>query len=262
MIADIFVTIKNRGSLARESLKSLFENTDKSQYRLTVVRDGNFLNTSFVLRDEGFVDNVDYVLTSNENEGLGPSINRALAHIDTINKWYSDERAGEPEMVAPFVVYCQDDLLYTPGWLEKLSKFYLLFEQQHKLGFASGLECVEHKKTTTLPNGMVLKNWIRAAQMFARREYWMSMWPIPRFDPETGRVRAKPNDGIGSGVDWHFIRNHENSVDKTNKTCLVIPGLVKHLGYNDSTWLKRELPESDADKEFIREYIGRYRDDV
>ena len=80
-----------------------------------------------------------------------------------------------------------------------------------------------------------------------------SMWPIPRFDPETQRERAKPNDGIGSGVDWHFIRNAENSVCKTGKTCLVVPGLIQHNGFDQSTWLKRELPESDEDKRKIEE---------
>ena len=88
--------------------------------------------------------------------------------------------------------------------------------------------------------------------MFARRSYWMSMFPIPRFDPETGQVRAKPNDGLGSGVDWHVIRNHQNSICKTGRTCLVLPGLLQHMGFNKSTWLNRELPESELDKAIIR----------
>jgi hypothetical protein len=95
---------------------------------------------------------------------------------------------------------------------------------------------------------MILKDWIRAANIFGRHDYWMSMYPISRIDPETGRERAKPNDGMGSGVDWWFIRNHPNSVCKTGRTNLVIPGLLQHMGYDKSTWLQRELPESDADK--------------
>lgn len=74
------------------------------------------------------------------------------------------------------------------------------------------------------------------------------MWPISRIDPETGRERGKPNDGMGSSVDWWFIRNHKNSVCKTGRTNLVMPGLLVHIGYKDSTWLKRELPESEFDK--------------
>ena len=84
--------------------------------------------------------------------------------------------------------------------------------------------------------------------MMALHGYWMSMWPIPRIDAETGRERGRPNDGLGSGVDWHFVRVHENSVCKRGKTNLIIPGLVVHSGYKESTWLKRELPESEEDK--------------
>ena len=94
--------------------------------------------------------------------------------------------------------------------------------------------------------------------MVARREYWQSLMPIPRFDPETGRIRAKPNDGMGSGVDWHLIRNHENSVCKTGRTCLVMPGLLRHVGYDKSTWLNREMPESKLDKDIIKAFEGEF----
>ncbi len=251
MIADIFITTKNRQGLLRESLKSLLACTDKSNVRITLVRDGDYGVTRFA--EDEFASKLDYILTSYENEGLGPAINLALAHIDALNRWWGHPTHGDPTKVAPFTIYCQDDLLYTPGWLEKLVANFTVLESSHKLGFASGLECVEHEVKWTLHKGMVLKDWIRAANMFARREYWMSMFPIPRLDPETRQVRAKPNDGMGSGVDWWFIRNHENSVCRSGRTCLVIPGLVKHLGYKESTWLKRDLPESESDRKAIEE---------
>lgn len=172
-------------------------------------------------------------------------------HISAINAWGTDDRAPDLDNVTQFICYCQDDLLYTKGWLERLAKMFMLMEKQYNLGFASGVECIEHAVKKDLGNGLLLKDWIRAAQMFGRRDYWLSMFPITRFDPETGRIRAKPNNGIGSGVDWHFIRNHQNSVCKSGKTCLVIPGLVRHMGYKESTWLNGELPESDNDKHII-----------
>lgn len=249
MIADLFITTKNRPDLLRKSLDSLLECTPRDEVRITVVRDGAYACTSFL--NSEYSGKVDYILTSCENEGLGPGINMVLAHVDAVNRWWGHPTHGDPSKVAPFVAYCQDDLLYTKGWLGRLVMNFMALEKQHKLGFASGLECVEHEVKQRLHNGLVLKDWIRAANMFARREYWMSMFPIPRLDPETGRVRAKPNDGMGSGVDWWFIRNHENSVCRTGRTCLVVPGLVKHLGYKESTWLKRDLPESDSDRVVI-----------
>ena len=251
LIADIFVTIKStvaRRELTNRSLASLLTNTSPKDFRLTLCLDGE----SF----PGSIENIgaaDYVLMSRENEGLGPTINRAIAHIRSINDWHSDSEVGNPTRVTPYIVMCQDDLLYTKDWLPILAARFRAYGMQYPLGFASGVECVEHPVRQVLAEGIVLKDWIRAAMMMGTREYWASLMPIPAFDPETRRLRAKPNDGMGSGVDWFLIRNHENSVCKTGRTCLVMPGLVQHMGYDKSTWLKGELPESDSDKKRIRD---------
>lgn len=254
MIADVFVTAKGRDFLLK-SLWSLNEHTNPQDYRLTVVLDGaREENESQLVELSSYASlpTIDRVIFHGQNDGLGPSINEALASIDVRNRWFADPRVGDPSQVAPFVCYCQDDVEYTSGWLRELAKWFTLFESSERLGFASGIECVEHPIKKRVNDKIVLKDWIRATNMFARREYWMSMWPITRFDPETGRSRAKPNDGVGSGVDWWFIRDHESSVCKTGRTNLVIPGLLRHVGYKDSTWLARELPESAADKAAMR----------
>lgn len=175
--------------------------------------------------------------------GLGPSINQGLAYIDALKKW--------DDAPVPLTVYLQDDILYTKDWLKKLSTMFFLLEKQHHLAFASGIESIEHPMRRDLGNGMILKDWLRMTCLLARHETWMSMWPIPKIDPETGRERGRPHDGLGSSVDWWFIRNHEKSVCRSGRTNLVIPGLLQHMGYKDSTWLKRELPESDSDKKKI-----------
>lgn len=195
----------------------------------------------------------DHILFSNKNEGLAPTINRAIAHIKSMNDYYGHQTHGDSSKVAPYIVMCQDDLVYTKDWLSILASRFRAYGTRYKLGFASGIEGIEHEKTrhTKLADGVFLQDWIRAAQMMGTREYWESLMPIPRLDPETGRVRAKPNDGMGSGVDWWLIRNHEKSVCKTGRTCLVMPGLCQHAGYDKSTWLKSELPESVADKTAI-----------
>jgi hypothetical protein len=251
LIADIFVTSKNRPELLAATLHTLRENTDRKDYRLTVIQDG--ISHRCLNAIDEVEDMVDHLLIQRENLGLGPSINQALAHINALNEWYAHPTHGDKEQVAPFTCYLQDDILVTKGWLPKMTKFFMLFEKQYKLGFASGVECVEHVVRKDLGNGMLLKDWIRAANMFARREYWMSMYPIPRLDWETSRVRAKPNDGMGSGVDWWFIRNHANSICKSGRTNLVFPGMMVHAGYDKSTWLQRELPESEADKRKVKE---------
>ncbi len=252
LIADIFVTSKptnERGELTRRSIDSLLQNTDPSQYRLTICADGSIPP---LWPAAEHLSQADYLLLSQRNEGLGPTINRAVSHIKSINDWYLDPQAGDASKVAPLIVMCQDDLLYSRNWLPILASRFMAYEDRHSLGFASGVECIEHPIRESIGTGMVLKDWIRAAQVMGRRSYWESLMPIPRFDPETGHVRARPNDGMGSGVDWWIVRNHENSVCRTGRTCLVMPGLVQHMGFSSSTWLKRELPESDSDKEMIR----------
>ena len=257
LITDIFVTIKptsERMELTSRSLASLIENTPRDQFRLTVMIDGFYKQRS---ADNALYDLInavsDYILYSCENEGLGPTINRAVAHVKSINDWYSHPTHGDNSMVAPLLTMCQDDLLYSKDWLGILASRFFAYEKVKNLGFASGVECIEHPIREKLGKDLVTKDWIRASQMMARRGYWESMMPIPRLDPETGQVRGKPNDGMGSGVDWWLIRNHDNSVCRSGKTNLVIPGLVTHAGYAKSTWLKRELPESDADKAKIEE---------
>ena len=244
MLVDVFITTFNRPGLLHESLKSFFKNTDRALYRLTVVQDGENDDVTEVIRSFSKSNEIDHVLWHKYNLGLGPSINQALAHINSLNTYYES-------FSNQYICYCQDDLLYTDKWLESLVKFHDLFSSQHKLGFASGVECVEHEVRQKLPNGMLLKDWIRAANMFSTTDYWMSMWPIPEKDPETGRLRARPHAGMGSGVDWWFSRNHENSVCKTVRTNTVNPGHVKHMGYKESTWLNRALPESESDKTAI-----------
>jgi hypothetical protein len=240
MLADIFITTKDRPELFGRSFESFMDCTRQDQFRLTIVNDGDYAGSSEVYYNSS---RVDHILTNRENMGLGPSINMALAHINALKMW--------DEVPLPLTVYLQDDVLYTPGWLEKLSQKYLQLKGPLNLGFATGIECPEHSTRQDIGNGMVTKDWIRATCMMATHDYWMSMWPIPRIDPETGRERGKPNDGMGSSVDWWFIRNHSNSVCRTRRTNLVIPGLLQHAGYRDSTWLKRELPESESDKKVI-----------
>jgi len=238
MLVDIFITYKDREELFEKSLKSFIENTPRDLYRLTIVCDNGRIPHVLAVNDYAgttYLSMVDHILVHKDNLGLGPSINQALGHIDVLNRYYADDTSPDNDRVTDFICYCQDDLLYSPKWLEKMLSFFCLLENEHNLGFASGVECVEHEVRENLGRGLVLKDYIRAAQMFARREYWMSMWPIPRHDPETGQVRAHPHNGMGSGADWYFIRNHPNSVCETGKTCLVIPGLVKHMGYKEST---------------------------
>ena len=233
---DLFITTCGRQEMFKRSLESLLNSCDRNLYRLTIVVDGGYeKETDYILFKEA-----DHVLWHNKCLGLGPSINQALCHINNLNIYFDDNKSN-------FICMCQDDIEYEKDWLNKLVKIYNLFSRTNKIGFVTGHEAPEHKTTGTIQFGkdaLLLKPWIRATNMMTTTDYFLSMYPIPRIDPEHGRERGKPNDGLGSGVDWHFIRVSPNSVCKTGKINIVYPGLIKHIGYDKSTWLNRSLPES------------------
>ena len=232
---DLFVTTHGRQELFKKSLSSLLASTDRSQYRLTIVVDGGASQGT----EETCFDSADHILWHKDSLGLGPSINQALIHIANLNTYFDNNKSS-------FICMCQDDVEYEKDWLSKLTKIHSIFSRTHKIGFVSGHNAPEHATAGTIQFGkdtLLLKPWIRATNMFATTDYWMSMYPITRHDPETGRERARPNNGVGSSVDWWFIRDHANSVCRSGRVNLVYPGLIKHIGYNQSTWLKDNLPE-------------------
>ncbi len=235
MLIDVFITTCGRPELFSKSLKSFLENTPRALYRLTLVVDGAVEKGT----DSNLFAAADHVLWHNRALGLGPSINQALSHIANLNTYFDNVKSD-------FICMCQDDIEYAPDWLERLLKAYTIYSRVHKLGFATGHNAPEHAEKKEIKFGketIFLKPWIRATQMLAPTDYFLSMYPISRIDPETGRERARPHGGMGSSVDWWFIRNHPNSVCRSGRTNLVYPGLVKHFGYDKSSWLDRPLPE-------------------
>jgi len=232
---DLFITTHGRQDLFKKSLSSLLSSTDRTQYRLTIVVDGGISQGT----EKSCFDEADHVLWHKESLGLGPSINQALIHISNLNTYFDNNKSH-------FICMVQDDIEYEKGWLDKLVKVHSLFSRTHKIGFVSGHNAPEHATVGEIKFGkdtLLLKPWIRATNMFTTAEYFLSMYPIPRMDPETGRERARPHGGMGSSVDWWLIRNHPNSVCKSGRVNIVWPGLIRHIGDKSSTWLGRDLPE-------------------
>src|SRR3990167_3935792 len=166
MLVDIFLTTCGRTKLFSESFLSFLDSTPRNLYRLTVVVDGGIeKGTNYTLFDKA-----DYVLWSSKNIGLGPSINRALSHISSLNTYFDNQKSD-------FICMCQDDIIYQKGWLEKLLKVYTLFSKRMKLGFVSGHECVEHPTKDQIKFGnatLLVKDWIRATCMLTTTEYFLS----------------------------------------------------------------------------------------
>ncbi len=239
LIITSFVKNRERLDLLKKCLNSVYNNTNKDLFRLTLLVDFSYSGENYCVGSSFF--DVDYLFFNKENIGLAPNLNRAIAHVNSLNSYFIDQQTK-------YICYLQDDTIVENGWLESLIKNYEVFSKIYNIGFASGHYAPEHKHTIKkiIKNDeIILMDWIRATNMFSSIDYWNSMMPIPIIDVETGNIRGKPSNGIGSSVDWFFIRNHKNSVCKSRKTNLVLPGLIKHAGFESSTWFKGSLIEEN-----------------
>jgi len=131
-----------------------------------------------------------------------------------------------------FLSYVQDDVTFNyPNWLELCEKKYKEAVEYRRIGFISGHTAPEHAETDVpCPvDGCRFRTWIRATHMMAPVCYWKSMLPIPELAPD-GMRRGHPSPNRGSGFDWHFVRDHELSVERTGRTNLIVEGLCTHIG--------------------------------
>lgn len=250
MLVDVIATTTlTRPDLLRRTLASLLERTDHTQMRLTSVVDGPVPPGAEALSAELRASS-DLCISSRRNAGLAPALNLALAAVAV--QW-------QP---ADFVLLLQDDVLVLPNWLDKLTQAFLRHEVHDRVGLATGLACPELAAATlghslsVLDDGCTLMPYCRAAMMFGRRRTFFDVMPIPPVDGETGQPRGRPHDGLGSGVDWHILRQHLNCLRRKGLSCLVVPDVALHLGYRDSTWLGRDLEEMPEDRAAIEKEMG------
>jgi len=242
---EVFVTTMNRPLLLERCLRSVRENATDVPHMLTVLSDGD----QTAATERALQGIPDFFYVSKKNVGLGPTVNTALSLLNSRMDSTSD-----------LWCYLQDDTVVSPGWLSTLIQRFVVNERVHNLFFASGHDAPEHdvfsddawgrelRRRGVLPRTEIgpntfLKPYIRATNMLGRARTWLSMHPIPPVDLETGRLRGRPHDGLGSGVDWHFLRAHPKSPLVCGGTNLVVPGLVTHVGADRSTWFKGTLPE-------------------
>jgi hypothetical protein len=258
LIADILITTvgcgRGRPKLLKKTLQSLFENTlVNKNCRVSIIQDGIDPDIDEVIQDYDLM--FEHVFKSTMNDGLAPSFNSSFAFLDSKNQYWNDPTVGDIGKVSQMFCYVQDDVVFEKGWLEKQYRLFQTLKNQHNLAMVSGIESYEHPTVKDLGGGLLLKNWVRMTQFLTPWNVLREMLPIPYYDPETKKRRAKPNDGVGSSADWWLCRNHEKSLVKSGRNCLVIPGQLKHIGADHSSWLNRSLPESIEDRKKINEVM-------
>lgn len=220
-MTHILITTYDRPALLRRSLESLFECT-QGEFQVLVSDDGSpGEETAQVLGDSS--DKIAQTLLGRTEAGL----------VDSFNRLFEASVALGP---VEFVCYAQDDVTYTPDWLKKCVHVLELFPGE--LGFVTGFDAPEHTSHGALSqNGVVVvrKLYTRATHLIARREFWESVGPVPRRNPD-GSVRGRPDSGRGSNVDWYWMKHAERSSEKQGKMVGCLRGLVEHQGEGHSTW--------------------------
>lgn len=233
----VIISTHNRKELLKRSLDSLFNSFDKIKpMKIIVYDDGSDDGTKEFLDDlhEKIEGISTYFILGEENLGLRETLNNLLNETYKLNPDY--------------ICYCQDDIEYEKGWLDKCIDNW----EREGIGFITGHDAPEHP---VKEGGFIqtddydgykyyIKNTCRATHLFASTERWKEFGEIPDLTP--GIPAPKP--GHGSMVDWWLIGHpegvfpeSEHSLKKKGEKVLCIPGLIRHIGTEpkDSTWYNK-----------------------
>jgi len=254
LVNIVITTTPERNNFSRDLFYSLFENTTVP-FRLIIIIDGYVEKMEFCRDRLAELWETSYFIHFPNRQGIACAINAGWFHAEMLNKFYGD---------AKYFCYIQDDTIVTKkGWLDILIKSYEEYEDgdnEEDIGFFSGHDAPEHKSThgcgwteISKDRGIKFKKFIRATNLIGTTEFWRSMMPIPKDNPR-GDPRGFPTPGKdgkkgrGSNIDvWLTGGNSAgfcgsdagpNCCHNQGKVCMVIPGLVKHVGNSakDSTW--------------------------
>lgn len=186
---NIVIPIYNRPIHTKQSIDSLYENTDRD-FNLLVIDDLSDLETRDVIRD--LQKNYGFQLLRNgENLGPGASRNKAM---DFITKM--DERGK-------YLYNCDNDVYYTKGWLNKLIEAYE-YVSTKGVGLLGG-GChpyLQNNATISLPDKADYVGIKDAVSGYSHLITW-ELWD--RFGPfETQENMDKKT---GRSDDWKFCQD-------------------------------------------------------
>ena len=80
-----------------------------------------------------------------------------------------------------------------------------------------------------------VKHFAEGHLYFALSDFWAHTTPVPILNVD-GTKRGLPDYGVGSNVDWHFLRESSHSLKHLKRQTGAIANLVQHTGNDHSTW--------------------------
>lgn len=217
----VLITNGSRPRLLEQTLRTLFDNTPTDQFRLTIVTDG--LTAQILLR-QVFVDNYPkWDFNHPQSVSVTPACS-IIGRLKNLGAYWSEKQFGRGE----WLCFIDDDVAFTPGWLEQMDS---VMSDNNQVRILGGVRHPFHK-----PNEVhVTWHETDAVAGYCHFMRW-STWD--RFGPYDAHAK-----GTGQSEDFAICRK---IVDAGGKVGYIHPPVMAHCGItdsNDKTVLGAELIE-------------------
>lgn len=197
MKADIVIPVHNRAELTKQTIDSLYANTDHDLFTLYVVDDVSDAETKKVLQDLRATYRFK-LFTNDENIGPAASRNETCDYI-TLREKRQD-----------FLYHSDNDVYFIQGWLNVLMVMFPFIEANYKVKLLGGgchpylqnNETIDLNQATNTQgqNRLGIKDAVSGYSQFMRWETW------DKYGPFSDNNRNEDIKIMGS-EDWAFCQS-------------------------------------------------------
>lgn len=188
MRVNIILPVYNRPIHTRQTINSLYQNTDKRDFSLTVVDDVSNGETKTILRE--LQEKYKFMMIANE-ENLGPGESK---NIGAEFCQYSGSQAR-------YIYFSDNDVYFMKGWLEALIEVYEKVSTKRVCLLGGG--CHPYQKNNDIIDcgdfKVGLKNAVSGYSHFMTWEIWN------RFKPYANQFGLDKK--TGQSDDWKFCQD-------------------------------------------------------
>lgn len=206
-MTNVIMLCHNRLRLLQQALRTLYDNTPREEFTLTLVNDASTdFRVNRALEDWAQAGNAT-LLTINKSAHV-------LARGKNLGAFWSEQSFGRGE----WLMLCDNDIAFFPGWLDRMLN---VFKQMPTIPYIVGGNQHPYHKTN--------KDWeifhetdaVAGYSMFMNWTTWDSFGPFPR----TGAP------GVGQSEDFQLSRL---IVDKGGTVGYVHPPVLAHCGITNT----------------------------
>lgn len=120
MVTNITMLVRDRSMLTKQAIESLYANTPRDLFNLTVLDDASQYGARWVLDDLRLYNTV--IIRNEESKGTGVARNQVIeeARISSLPGWHGD-----------YLYLSDNDVYFYPKWLQALIECYEYAREQH-----------------------------------------------------------------------------------------------------------------------------------